>query len=247
MLQTVSADLHIHTCLSPCADLDMTPRNIVRQSIAMGLSIIAITDHNSAENVAAVTAAARGTGLRIIPGIEIATAEEVHLVGLFESCGAVLRMQDIVFEHLMPGENDEKLFGMQVIANERDEVEGFNKRLLIGSTSLDVNRTIDCIHRHDGIAIFSHIDREANSIIGQLGFIPPGIPVDGIEISRRTGMAEARLRFREYERYPFITASDSHDLQDIGRVSTKFLLAETSLSEIRMALAGTDGRKILIL
>jgi len=222
----------------------MTPIKIVRQSITMGLSIIAITDHNSAENVAAVTAAARGTGLYVIPGIEITTAEEVHLLGLFESCQTALQMQDIVFEHLMPGENDEKLFGMQVIANEYDEVEGFNKRLLIGSTSLDVNRTIDCIHRHNGIAIFSHIDREVNSVIGQLGFIPAGMPIDGIEISRYTDIDRAHARFSEYERYPFITSSDSHELPDIGSASTKFLLAGLNFDEVRMALTGTDGRKI---
>jgi len=244
VLQIVSADLHIHTCLSPCADLGMTPIKIVRHAVAAGLSIIAITDHNSAENVTSVTAAARGTGLYVIPGIEITTSEEVHIVGLFESCRAALSVQDIVFDHLMQGENDEKLFGLQIIANEHDEVEGFDKRLLIGSSSLDVSRTIDCIHGNNGIAIFSHIDREANSIIGQLGFIPADAPIDGIEISRHTGMEQARVRFREYEQYPFIRSSDSHELRDIGTATTEFLIEELNLNEIRMALKGESGRKI---
>jgi PHP family Zn ribbon phosphoesterase len=244
VLHIVSADLHIHTCLSPCADLGMTPIKIVRRAITAGLSIIAITDHNSAGNVSSVTAAARGTGLCVIPGIEITTSEEVHIVGLFESCEDALGVQGIVFDHLMPGENDEKLFGMQVIANEHDEVEGFENRLLIGSSSLGVNRTIECIHGNKGIAIFSHIDREANSIIGQLGFIPADAPIDGIEISKHTGMDQARVRFREYERYPFIRSSDSHELQDIGSATTEFLIEEVNFNEIRMALKEEHGRKI---
>lgn len=245
MLRAVSADLHIHTCLSPCASLDMTPIKIVRQAIDTGLSIIAVTDHNSAENVAAVTAAAKGSGLYVIPGIEISTAEEVHILGLFGTCNDAFDIQKIVFEHLMPGENDEKLFGLQIIANEFDEVEGFNNRLLVGSTTLDVNRVADLIHRHSGIAIFSHIDREANSIMSQLGFIPRDITFDGIEISRNMSVIQARIRFSEYENHPFIRSSDSHELHDIGSATTAFVIEELNFSEIRMALSGSGGRAIL--
>ncbi|MBN2160162.1 MAG: PHP domain-containing protein [Spirochaetes bacterium] len=244
MLKTVSADLHIHTCLSPCASLDMTPRKIVGHAREAGLSIIAVTDHNSAENVPAVEGAAAGTGLYVIPGIEINTVEEVHVLGLFQSCRDALEMQNLVFGNLTPGENDENLFGLQVIANERDEVEGFNRRLLVGSTSLNVNRTVEWIHRYHGIAVFSHIDREVNSIIGQLGFIPGDIPIDGIEISRNLDSASARLRFSEYGRYPMITSSDSHELEDIGSARTMFTIEELNFSEIRMAFAGRDGRAI---
>jgi len=223
----------------------MTPIKIVRQAIKTGLSIIAVTDHNSAENVAAVNAAAKGSGVYVIPGIEISTAEEVHILGLFGTCNDTRDIQKTVFEHLMPGENDEKLFGPQVIANEFDEVEGFNNRLLIGSTTLDVNRVVDLIHRHCGIAIFSHIDREANSIIGQLGFIPPDITFEGIEISRNMSITQARIRFSEYGNYPFIRSSDSHELHDIGSAKTTFVIEELNFNEIHMALSGSGDRAIL--
>lgn len=244
MLRTLLADLHIHSCLSPCAGLGMTPKKIVLRSLEAGLSIIAVTDHNSAENVPAVIAAASGTGLLVVPGMEISTVEEVHILGLFESCASAMEMQQLVFDHLMPGTNDENLFGLQVIANENDEVEGFNTRLLIGSTTLDVSRTVESIHRLNGIAVFSHIDRESYSILSQLGFIPAGIGINGIEISKKTSMEEARRRFGDCADYPMIRSSDAHEVEDIGTAATAFVLERPSFAEIGMALAGSQGRCI---
>ncbi|TFH39268.1 MAG: histidinol-phosphatase [Chrysiogenales bacterium] len=222
----------------------MTPRKIVRRALDAVLSIIALTDHNSAQNVTAVRAASAGTPLYVVPGIEITTSEEVHVVGLFESCRAALDMQDLVFDHLMAGTNDENLFGLQVIANENDEVEGFNTRLLIGSTSLNVNRTVEAIHRRNGLAIFAHVDREANSILGQLGFIPDDIRIDCLEISRNVSIDEARARYGEYGGYPMIRSSDSHELKDIGTAATAFIVERLDFEEIGMALTGADGRGI---
>ena len=261
----------------------MTPGKIVRRSLEAGLAIIALTDHNSAENTPARAAAAAGPGLRVtfarppgaapppnpalthhtrahtppprapaaagtgllvVPGIEISTAEEVHVLGLFESCGDAMKMQELVFEHLAPGTNDEHLFGIQVIANEHDEVEGFNTRLLVASTSLDVDRTVESIHRLNGLAVFSHIDRGSYSILSQLGFIPAGIGIDGIEISKRTAMDEARIRYGHYGPFPMLRASDAHALDDIGTAHTAFLLERPAFPEIAMALAGREGRRI---
>ncbi|UCF09839.1 MAG: PHP domain-containing protein, partial [Candidatus Bipolaricaulota bacterium] len=153
MLSVTAVDLHIHTCLSPCASLDMTPRKIVRRACERALGMIAVTDHNSAENAAAVMAAARDTALCVIPGLEVTTAEEAHVLGLFAELEAALSLQEIVYRHLLPGENDEDLFGMQVVANENDEVEGLNKRLLIGATSLTVNQLVEAIHEREGLAV----------------------------------------------------------------------------------------------
>lgn len=245
MLKSIQVDLHIHTCLSPCATLDMTPQKIVKESLKKNLSIIAITDHNSAQNVDAVIRVARNSDLYVIPGIEVTTSEEAHVIALFETVEAAISMQNIIFDHLLPGENDENLFGMQVIANEFDEVEGFNNRLLIGSTTLNINRVVSSIHQYGGLAIASHIDRESFSIIGQLGFIPEDLECDALEISRRMKLHEARIKFREYKNYSFIVSSDAHDLVDIGVCSTSFFLEHATFDEIRKAIEARDGRMIL--
>ena len=207
--------------------------------------MIAITDHNSAENVGAVMAAARDTSLRVIPGLEITSAEEAHVVALFPELEAALSMQDIVYEHLLPGENDESLFGLQVIANEHDEVEGLNKRLLIGATTLGLDRLVGAIHERAGLAVAAHIDRETFSVVGQLGFVPPDVGFDGLGISRNLSLPQARSRFPEYESYPFLNASDAHELEDVGLAPTRMLVAGLTLGELQLALQGREGRRVL--
>ena len=240
------ADLHVHTCLSPCAGLDLTPMKIVERARQRGLSLIAVTDHNSAENAAAVMAAAKGSDLRVLPGMEVTTAEEAHVVALFETLEGAVALQQVVFDNLTPGKNDENLFGMQVISNEFDEVDGFNERLLIGATSLDLGEIVDTIHRFGGLAVAAHIDREGFSVIGQLGFIPDGMDFDALEISREMSLAQGRARFGEYERFPFVTSSDAHSLGEIGMVSTRFRAARAKMDEIRLALSGERGREIVM-
>ena len=238
------ADLHIHTCLSPCATLDMTPQKIVTEARKRRLDIIAITDHNSAENVGAVMAAATDTGLAVIPGMEVTTSEEVHIVGLFEDTKSALDMQALVYDQLQPGENDEDLFGMQVVANAFDEVEGMNRRLLIGATRMGLDRVVDAIHDLNGVAIAAHIDREAFSVLGQLGFIPEDLHLDALEISRRMTLKQGRTVFRHLDKYPFVTSSDAHDLGDIGTSPTAFRIAVPELAELKRALKETEGRGI---
>lgn len=244
LLSLYTADLHIHTCLSPCATLDMTPMKIVREALLNKLSVIAITDHNSAENVSAVIACARDTKLHVIPGMEIASAEEVHIVALFETVEQAQAVQEVVFEHLPPGENDEELFGLQIIANEFDEVERFDKRLLVSATSLSIDHAVSLVHDHQGLVIAAHIDREGYGIIGQLGFIPDYLKLDALEISRRMGLAEARARFAEYSRFPFITSSDAHQLFEVGAAQTGFIMEIPDFAEIKKALLGMDGRAV---
>ncbi|MBW1779956.1 MAG: PHP domain-containing protein [Deltaproteobacteria bacterium] len=243
-LRMMLADLHIHTCLSPCATLDMTPQKIVKEAYRKRLDLIAITDHNSAENVGAVVAAARHTGLAVIPGIEVTTSEEVHIVGLFQDTEDALAMQSLVYDRLQTGENDDDLFGMQVVANEFDEVEGMNRRLLIGATRLDLGQVVDAIHNLHGLAVAAHIDREAFSIVGQLGFIPEDLDLDAVEISKKMHLKQGRIVFSHLERFAFITSSDAHDLDDIGTSPTAFQMAGPELAELRYALKGTGGRKI---
>jgi PHP family Zn ribbon phosphoesterase len=223
----------------------MSPRKIVRRACERELRMIAITDHNSAENVGAVMAAARGTALRVIPGLEITSAEEAHVLALFAELAAALSMQELVYEHLLPGENDEELFGLQVVANEHDEVEDLNKRLLIGATTLGLDALVNAIHERDGLAVAAHIDRESFSVVGQLGFIPPDVPFDGLGISRRLSLTAARARFPEYGGYAFLTASDAHELEDIGAAPTRVLVEDLTLHELQLALQGREGRRVV--
>jgi PHP family Zn ribbon phosphoesterase len=239
------ADLHIHTCLSPCAELSMTPRGIVGKAASLGINIIAVCDHNSAENVSVTRDLALKKGILVIPGMEINTSEEVHVLGLFRDIEDVFKMQEFIYENLQPGANDEDTFGMQVMVNEVDEVLGFNKRLLIGATNLSVDKVVDLIHSVNGLAVASHIDRDGYGIIGRLGFIPEELRFDALEISRRINFDEAKKKFASYRYLPWISSSDAHKLEDIGKRTTSLFMHHSTFEELCLALKGAGGRKVI--
>lgn len=242
MLRVFKADLHVHTCLSPCTELDMSPTNIADQAKIKKIDIIGICDHNSAENVHAVMTAAKNFDINVLPGIEITSQEEVHVLALFDELHNAVKLQEYVYSNL-PGENDEEAFGMQVIVNERDEVLGFNQRLLIGATTIPLEKIIRMIHDFSGIAIASHIDRGSFSIISQLGFIPENLELDALEISPNIALEEAKKRFNSH--YPFTCSSDAHAPDDIGKGMTSFLLKDGTAAEIKKALGNEEGRKLI--
>lgn len=243
MLRAFKADLHVHTCLSPCTELDMSPSGILSAAKRGEIDILAICDHNSSENSLAVMNAAKKMDITIIPGMEVTSQEEVHILGLFDDIENALQLQENVYENL-PGENDTEAFGMQVIVNEKEEVLGFNEKLLIGATTIPLEEIIHLIHSFHGIAIASHIDREAFSIIGQLGFIPDNLELDALEISPRVTFEEAKTIYTG--NYPITCFSDAHYPDDIGKGFTSFLLKEGSVAEIKKALKEEGGRKIIL-
>lgn len=208
--------------------------------------MIGVCDHNSAENVQAAKIVGLQKTITVLPGMEVTSSEEVHIIALFDDIGDAIKLQEIVYEHLTPGENKEKLFGEQIIANEFDEVNGYCKRLLIAATTLSLGTVVDEIHNCGGLAIASHIDRESYSIIGQLGFIPDDLELDAVEISPRVNRTQAIERFPEIKRFPIICASDAHFLDDIGRTTTAFLLEAPTIAEIRKAFNNEEGRKIVV-
>ena len=244
MPRIFKADLHIHTCLSPCADLNMGPKTIVDQALQQGLDVIGISDHNSSENAPAVIGAARDTALKVLPGMEVTSREEVYILAVFDSPDMALRLQEIVYRHL-PGENDEDSFGLQVVVNEDHDVMGFNRRLLAGATELSVEQVVEHICDLEGLAIAAHVDREAFGIIGQLGFIPAELRLDALELSANSTPAEARRRFPQYAGWAFVRSSDAHFVADIGKTWTSLLLSEPTTREIRKALHGEDGRRVV--
>jgi PHP family Zn ribbon phosphoesterase len=242
MLRLFKADLHVHTCLSPCTELDMSPKGILTAAKKKGVDIIGICDHNSSENSLAVMNAAKRMNISVIPGLEVTSQEEVHVLALFHDAENALKLQEHVYENL-PGENDEKAFGMQVVVNENEEVLGFNNKLLIGATTIPLEEIIRIIHSFDGMAIASHIDRESFSIIGQLGFIPDNLELDALEISPAITFEEAKKRYAY--NFPITCSSDAHYPDDIGKSFTSFLLQEGTAAEIKKALKNEEGRKLI--
>ncbi len=223
----------------------MSPRRIVEQAKLRGLDMIGICDHNSVENVACAKKVGAREGLAVIGGIEVTSQEEAHILALFDEDKDLFELANLIYENL-PGINEERVFGEQIVVNEDDEVLSFNKRLLIGATVLPLQQIVDRIHSLSGLAIASHIDRESFSIIGQLGFIPDELDLDALEVSPRLSLEKAQLEYGEAFDFPLVTFSDAHTLEDVGKNFTCFLIEKANIEEIRKALSGEDGRKVVI-
>lgn len=242
-MKRFNADLHIHSCLSPCGDLEMSPRAIVERSLDAGLNLIAVCDHNSAENVGAAMRAGLRKGLHVLPGIEICSKEEVHFLAIFGREEEALTMQEILYRDLR-GSNRPELFGDQVVVNEEDEVERFNDRLLIGAVQVELNRLVDEVRKLGGLSIASHVDRPAFSILSQLGFVPEGLRLDALEVSRHQRVETEKERLPMLEGFPLVAFSDAHFLEGIGTLWSTFFLEAPTVGEIRMALKGEAGRRV---
>lgn len=222
----------------------MTPARIVKAASQRGLSMIALSDHNTAENTPYLERAAANSGVTAIAGIEITSSEEVHILTLFEHAEKALAMQEEIYRNLPDWENDERQFGEQVVVNEKDDVLGYNRRFLIGATGLSVQDILEKTRSLGGLSIASHIDREAFGILSQLGFIPESLKLDALELSMRTGREVAEERYSVYRSFPWITSSDSHRLEDIGKRYTDFHIHEPTIAEISSALKNINGRKV---
>jgi PHP family Zn ribbon phosphoesterase len=219
----------------------MSPRNIVKEAKRKGLHFISICDHNSSENVCAAKKIAEQEKIVVIGGMEITSREEVHILALFDEDHQLQSLQEIIYQNLH-GTNDERFYGDQVMVNEEDEVIGFNKKLLIGATEIPLHKVVDIIHQLNGLAIASHVDREGFGIIGQLGFIPDDLPLDAVEITDPSRKNLLSLP----EDLPVIASSDAHDLKDIGKTSTRFLLHEVNIKELKKSFQKEAGRRVML-
>lgn len=251
MLRTYRADLHIHTCLSPCGDLKMSPRTIVEKAREKNIDILGICDHNSAENVPAVQKAAEKYKINVLPGLEVTTQEEIHILALFDNLWAAWNLQELVYGKLQ-GTNDSEAFGLQVVVNSSGEVLQFNPRLLIGASDIPVDEMVRSIHSLEGLAIASHVDKPSYSLISQLGFIPEDLDLDALEVSRPLHPLKGTCSTYSPERpiqgkrdLPLTCSSDAHFPEEIGAACTLFFLEEGTLEEIKLAFSNMNGRKIL--
>lgn len=227
----IALDLHIHSALSPCGDIDMTPNNIINMALLKGLDAIAVTDHNSVENVEAVMKLGLKKGIVVVPGMEVQSREEVHLLCYFADLDRALSFQQWVYNSL-EGENNPDYFGEQLIMDEMDSVVGHNRRLLIGSTDLSVERIVNLVVREGGRVVPAHVDKKAYSIISNLGFIPPDLDIKSVEVSRPGAYAALLPTYSRLKEYKRVHSSDAHRLEDILEREFFMEVEEKSISGI---------------
>ena len=240
------ADLHVHTVLSPCAEVEMIPPLIVRRARELALGIIAITDHNSAENVSAVIEAARDAELTVLPGMEVQTREEVHLLCLFDTVEQVLDWQEVVYAHLPPLKNRAEVFGAQFVVDETGDFVRYNDRLLLTSASLSVEEVASGVEARAGLCIPAHVDRPSFSLLANLGFVPQGASFAAMEVTGHTSTRELRQRHPGLAEYSIIRSGDAHRLSEM-RDSTVLTIEQPTIAEILMAFQSQRGRKVKVL
>lgn len=235
--EIVNADLHIHSALSPCADLDMNPQQILQRAFEKGLNLISITDHNSILNLQSFIEAARefkSGKIKVIPGIEVQCLEEVHIICLFETVYVASKFYKYIEDYLPDVKNKISVFGEQLVLDSKGSIIAREERLLLNSLRLDVENVVNKARECGGLSIAAHLDRPAYSLLYLLGFIPKALRLDALEVSYRVNpkifMCNAGLT-----EYSTISSSDAHYLSDIGRAYISFK-GEPSFMSLQRAL-----------
>jgi PHP family Zn ribbon phosphoesterase len=226
-------DLHIHSCLSPCGDALMTPNNIVGMAFIKQLDAIAVCDHNTARNLPAIKEMADMMGVVLLPGLEITTREEAHMLAYFETVEQALAFSDAIYAYLPPIPNNPKFFGEQQLMNAQDEVIGTEERLLISALDLSFEECAQLIHQHSGLCVPAHINRGSNGCLNALGFLPAGVHYDALEVSKAVALPALDL-----SKYRILHSSDAHYLENILEPEFTFEAPEKSAAALFSAIAG---------
>lgn len=208
-------DLHIHSCLSPCGDMDMTPNNLVNMAKLLGLDVIALTDHNTSLNCEAAMKVGEEVGLLVIPGMELTTSEDIHAVCLFPTLEKALDFNSYVDEHRIKIRNKAQIYGRQVIMNERDEEIGEIEHLLLPSGGIGIMDAYRIVRGFGGVCYPAHIDRDSLSILSVLGEIDPACGFRTAELADMSRLDELRLRHPILDSMHIITCSDAHYLENM--------------------------------
>ncbi len=235
-----AVDLHMHSALSPCGDEMMTPGNIVGMAAINGLHAIAVTDHNSSQNVRAAVAIGKAMGVVVVPGMELESVEEIHVVCLFKTIEALEAFQKIVDESYVPAENRPEIFGDQLIFNENDEPTGALSHMLLSPTGISIDDVFSIADRLDGIAYPAHVDRDSYSVLTSFGTLPYGYALPFVEISCDCTVEQLLLQYPLLEQYRLLRASDAHYIDKIQEAVT-FIEVET-LSAAGVVEALKKGR-----
>ena len=245
MLKPFLADLHIHTVLSGCAEVEMIPPLILKQAKRLGLSLIAVTDHNACHNVEAMIQAAQGTGIHVLPGMELQSREEVHILCLFDTVLQCQQWQETVFAKLPSLSNKEDIFGAQFVVDMTGEWVRTEERLLSASTDMGLEEVVSEVHSMGGMVIPAHVDRPSFSLLANLGFVPESLDVQALEVTSRFVPATGYPQWPQLEGWCLIVNGDAHRLQEIQN-RTLFKIAAPLIEEIDLALKGEQGRKVVV-
>jgi PHP family Zn ribbon phosphoesterase len=229
----ITYDLHIHTALSPCSFEDMTPNNIVNMALLNEVDVIAITDHNSCENIESVLKVASTTDLIVIPGIEVETREEVHMICLFSSLELAYNVQAVVYNHLPQRRNNKRIFGEQLLFNEEDDPIGVVDRLLSFACDLSLEEVVSLCKDNDGVCVPAHIDRPSYSIISNLGMLPEHLFFPTLEVSRHSDLNSYIIK---YPGHRLIQNSDAHDLGFIGSCKQSLDVSDRTIESVLKSL-----------
>lgn len=247
MLKPYKGDLHNHTVLSPCGDIEMTPSFYVDAAKKAGYSIIGVSDHNSTRQCAETCALAREKGLFILTGAEICTKEEVHCLAFVDGEERLALLQEYLSKYLPPIPNDPEKFGYQLWVNRDEEILGEEEYLLISAIDQSIDEVERFVHLLDGIFIPAHIDKNKNSILSQLGFVPFDLAVDSLEVSKRCNLESFLSQNSYLKGYNYIHSSDAHYREDFAVTACNFYLQSLSFDEIKMALRREEGRYVEII
>jgi len=237
----IKADLHIHTVLSPCGDIEMTPAFIVAKAKEKGLGVIGITDHNSTLQCLEIKRIGEREGVFVMCGAEITTKEEVHVLAFVEGKKNLELLQDYLTLHIPKINNNVEVFGYQLVVNENEEIMREEQYLLISALDETIEQVEKFVHSLDGIFIPAHIDKRQNSVISQLGFLPPGLKVDALELTKFTDENKFILQNSYLKKYNFIKSSDAHIPGDFGEIYTELNIESPSFSAIKAALTKNNA------
>ncbi len=233
-------DLHLHSCLSPCGDEDMTPYNLVHMAALQGLQMIALTDHNSCLNCPAAMQVGEEAGVLVIPGMELCTAEEAHVVCLFPGLEQALRFSDYVRVHIPPIPNRPEIFGEQHIMNAGDGILGLEELLLTTASDIRVDRVAQLVHGYGGVCFPAHLDRPAYSVIASLGAFERAWGFHAAELTRAANPADYAAQFPVLEEMPLLCDSDAHYLENIMPAQAWLELESCTLPALFAALDGSQ-------
>ncbi|MDY0103569.1 MAG: PHP domain-containing protein [Lentimicrobium sp.] len=245
-MKEYKADLHIHTVLSPCGSLEMSPRTIIQEALKKNINIIGITDHNSTRQCREVSREAQKAGITVFAGVEVTSKEEVHCLAFFETFDILDSFQQYLDLHLPDILNDIDLFGYQVVVDELENIVYEEPKLLISALTQSIDQVEAEVHRLKGIFIPAHINRPKYSLISQLGFVPPDLRADAFELSKHISKEEFIKQFGYLGNRTFISNSDAHQPDLIGENFTILQMESPSFDEFRQAIAGTNGRRVMI-
>ena len=240
------ADLHIHTVLSPCGDLEMSPSNIIRAAKSKQLDLIGITDHNTTRQCAVIRELGLHEGIYVLCGAEVTTKEEAHCLAFFDTTESLEAFQEYLDAHLPDVKNNPDLFGYQVAVDAEDNIFFEEDRSLVSAIDQSIEKIEETIHSLNGIFIPAHVNKGKNSVISQLGFIPDDLKFDALELSKHISREEFISQNKYLRNNVFIKSSDAHLPELIGETTTLFVMEALNFEEIKKALHRIDNRTVII-